>query len=146
MLEPAIAKYLLLDTGFWVAVYEERDPNYHRAGGLLSDVSRTTILLPWPILYEVLRTRFVRRNDRVARFRSDLTRLRIEKINDAPYRESALSDALGGPGVRSRGLSLVDLVLRRILEDPQLRVDGLVTFDVQHFQDVCRRRRIPVVP
>jgi len=41
---------------------------------------------------------------------------------------------------RTRPMSLVDMVMRLMLDDVNVRVDGLLTFNQKDFHDVCRKR------
>ena len=48
---------VLADTCFWIAAFDPSAGDDHRsAAGLLEDLSRGVLLMPWPIMYEVLRT------------------------------------------------------------------------------------------
>jgi hypothetical protein len=42
-------------------------------------------------------------------------------------------------------LSLVDRVIREMLEDRSLGLDVMVTFNQRDFADVCERRRIEIL-
>ncbi len=56
-----MAKYVLLDTGFWYAFYDARDIYHKEATDLVEYVMFHRLIIPWPCLYENLNTRFVRR-------------------------------------------------------------------------------------
>jgi len=43
-----------------------------------------------------------------------------------------------------RALSLVDRILRALLEDPDVHLDGLWTFNPGDFADVCQPRNITI--
>lgn len=141
-----IAKFVLLDSGFWIALYDPADGHHSAARELLGQIDGARLVLPWPILYEVLRTRFVRRRDVVRAFVRRARAPQAEQIDDAPYREQALAVVFDFAAGHERPVSLVDMVLRLMLDDVALRIDGLVTFNVRDFADVCRRRRIEILP
>ena len=56
-----MSKNLLLDSGFWYALYDVRDPFHERANTFATYLDFYTLVIPWPSLYETLNTRFVRR-------------------------------------------------------------------------------------
>ena len=58
-----MAKNLLLDTGFWYALYEVRDSHHEDAQILADLLDLHNLVLPWPCLYETLNTRFVKRRE-----------------------------------------------------------------------------------
>jgi predicted nucleic acid-binding protein len=133
-------KNLVIDTGFWFALYEARDNNHAKALSIWDDIdtSAVRILCPWPILYETLNTRFASRH--LFTFQAIIDHL--IKLDDSIYRMEALSELINRPAHR---LSLVDAVLRKILEDTALAVSGILTFNVSDFYDVCKRRRIEII-
>ena len=64
----------------------------------------------------------------------------MEWIDDAPYRESALDKFLTNQGKK---FSLVDLAIREILSDINIRIYYFVT-NMSDFKDVCDRRGIEI--
>jgi hypothetical protein len=44
-----------------------------------------------------------------------------------------------------RPISLVDMVIRYILDDVNIRKDCLLTFNRRDFVDVCRKRQIEIL-
>ena len=55
-----VPKNLLLDSGFWYALYDVRDPFHEQADAFAKYLDFYTLVIPWPSLYETLNTRFVR--------------------------------------------------------------------------------------
>ena len=53
-------EFVLADTGVWYAMFDSRDPHYAEGKEKAERLSLFQIVLPWPTLYETLRTRFVR--------------------------------------------------------------------------------------
>lgn len=141
----SIAKFLLFDTGFWIALLDDRDPYHSQAASLYEKTENWHGLLPWPILYEVLSTRLSRDNRKLIRLASELRSPGIKLINDVSYRDLALEKVFDRENALRR-LSLVDVILRGMLTDINLRIDGFVTFNNRDFGDVCRRRRVPMYP
>ena len=67
---------------------------------------------------------------------------RITKINDDRYREWALDLTLSED---KRNISLVDNIIRLMLDDKDVGVKGLVTFNVGDFQDVCLENSVEIL-
>ena len=144
-------KTVCLDTSFLIALYDDRD-QYHgpatRHFVKYLDRTRNSLLSPWPIVYETLRTRLVRNQQRLRRFRRDWLRFqregRLTLLDDLPFRDEALNDCLAEAD-RIRGtyrtLSLVDRVIRALLADTGLKIDYFFTFNERDFADVCRKYR-----
>lgn len=143
----SIAKVALIDSGFWIALLDNknRDGYHHSAVDLFEKIESWHAIIPWPVLYEVVSTRLVKDNHKLIRLSTTLGMPGIELIDDAPYRELALKKALNSVHPICN-LSLVDCVLREMIADVNLRVDGLATFNSRDFEDVCGRRRVPIFP
>ena len=138
-----------LDAGFLIGLYDERDPHHQRSQGLFADLFDTSTpnvaVVVWPILYESVSTRLVRHRGQIVALERDWRRLvstrRLEFLDDVPYRDEALElcfQEIGRPPRNYRDLSLTDRVLRSVLADPDVRIDGIATFNEADFADVCR--------
>lgn len=139
-----MAKNLLLDTGFWIALYESRD-NHHEAALLVADfLDFYNLVLPWPCLYETLNSAFVKKNQWLVSFSSYANRANTVYLHDETYRSHALEQVFRNR--RHQSLSLVDKVLMLALEDPNTKIDAVVTFDKRHFRDFCYSRQIELLP
>lgn len=135
----------LVDTGFWIALFDRRDERHAEAGSkavLLEDVK---LLFPWPVVYETLRTRFVRRPDWVARLDDMLKQPGTELIDDRDYREEAYSLLLDYSLVSKRPISMVDVLCRLLIADPNIKLDYLFTTNPADFADVCHARDVHIV-
>ncbi|NJN98871.1 MAG: hypothetical protein HC875_34640 [Anaerolineales bacterium] len=136
-----IPQNILVDTGFWFALYDVKDSNHVRAGQIANVIQRSTILIPWPSLYEVLNTKFTKDKIVLGRFETFLEKPSTVRINDTSYRDKALEETLTSP----RPISLVDWVIRMMLMDVNLRINYLITFNERDFVDICQRRRIEII-
>ena len=137
-----VRKTVLLDTGFWIALYNSNDQHHETADSLLNLVRDESILIPWPTAYEFLNTRFTRNYWRIQGFANFVQGSSlVEWIDDAPYRETALDKFLKNQGKK---FSLVDLVIRELLSDVNIRIDYFVTFNTGDFEDICARRGIEI--
>lgn len=136
---------VLVDTGFWIALFDPRDKDKENAIQKADYVDILNIILPWPILYETLRTRFVRRRDWMIRLDERLKRPNVVFIDDQPYREEAYSLCVDFSTQRDRPISMVDMLCRLLIEDPHVRVDYLLTTNASDFHDVCQLHRVEIL-
>jgi predicted nucleic acid-binding protein len=134
---------VLIDTGFLYGYCDARDQHHDRALELFEQIKYFNLYLAWPVTYETLRTRCVRNKLSVAIFEKFLRDTHIEYIDDSIYRQAVLNQTIKS-AVRGRPISMVDMVLRFILEQLQ-RINALVTFNIGDFQDVCRKRNIKII-
>src|SRR5262249_11460478 len=104
-----------------------------------------SVIVPWPIAYETLRTSFVRNRAALTRFELELKSPRIEFLNDSIYRDEALALCFETSLRGKRPLSMTDCLLRLILEDAKTRITYLATMDLGDFSHVCRRRQIEIL-
>jgi predicted nucleic acid-binding protein len=143
-MKPNTGQIALVDSGYWYALLDERDPHHSKAAVMAESLLRFKYLIPWPVMYETLCTRFVRRPLAVRQFESFLKRPNAVTVDDARYRDAALAAALDTAKPHPNMLSAVDCVLRLILDDPAVRVRCMFTFNPGDFQDVCFRRRVEI--
>lgn len=136
------SKTVLVDTGFWIALLDERDEHFEAAQTKAALLLEYRYILPWPILYETLRTRLVRNELRLKKFERFLKRPNANFLEDGKYREKALEVTLSKP--KGSCLSLDDSLLREIIDDRAVRIHYLFTFNVRDFADVCRARNVEI--
>ncbi len=141
---------LSVDAGFIIGLYDPRDEHHERSkilfGDLFGERGQNVAIIVWPALYESISTRFVRDMRKAQTMERDWrmlrSRHRLEFVDDQPYRDDALEDCFAG-AARShsvyRQLSLTDRVLRAVLADPNMDIDGILTFNPADFSDVCRK-------
>lgn len=139
-------RFVLADAGFWIGFCDTRDSKHEQSVAILDSMSRCQWVVPWPILYEVVGTRFVKRPSIVERLNRALDAdTAVSRVDDRPYRERALSVTLSWAVAKKRTVSLVDMVLRLMIEDQIPPLHALVTFNPGDFTDSCRRARIPLI-
>ncbi|HEX4112273.1 MAG TPA: hypothetical protein VH020_07025 [Stellaceae bacterium] len=135
-----------MDTGYWIALYSPRDRHHARARELADQLSHLSIIFPWPILYETVNTRLARDRDSLFHFEKVVTLSSTVTLDDIPYRDAALSLCFASAlHVRPRPISLVDCVIRLILDSTDVKIDGLLTFNSGDFFDICKKRRIELI-
>ena len=136
---------LLADTGFWYGFLDPKDQHHKSAQSQAYYLEKFQIIVPWPTLYETVGTRLVKKRDQIQAFDRILKRRNIVFLEDENYRDNALELALESAILGKRPVSLVDMTLRLILADPNVRIRGLLTFNVRDFHDVCRQEKIEIL-
>ena len=133
----------MVDTSYWYAICDRRDTHHDDAANRFAAFENHGIILPWPCLYETLDTSFVENPRAMHRFETISRRPNVELLDDARYREHAYEQTIRTAG--KRPISLVDMVMRLMLDDVDVRVDGLLTFNPKDFHDVCRKRGLEML-
>lgn len=135
---------IIVDSCFWIALYDERD-NYHVWANDQWNILQGThkFLVPYPTMYEFIKTRMMKRQENVLFFQELFSnRENIARISDEQYKDDALQATLQ-PSPRS--ISLVDMTIRLMLEDDSIKKHALLTLNVGDFEDVCRRKQIEII-
>jgi predicted nucleic acid-binding protein len=140
-----MSKKIIADSGFWIGYFHQRDQHHEDAITIAQDIFSHTIVCPFPSLYEFLNTRFTRNNNTIFNFEIILQKLNIEYIYDDNYRSNIIPDFISY-NKKSCQLSLVDLVINRIIEDPNIKIDCMVTFNKKDFYANCIKRNIELLP
>lgn len=136
---------VLVDSGFFFALFDPRDQHHADANEKQEWLEILSIAMPWPILYETINTRHARRPDWIARFENIARSPDTEFIDDAPYRLDALDDVLLRGKTQRHAMSLVDAVLHSILADPKVRVDAMLTFNISDFSGICSAKDVDIL-
>jgi len=138
-------EYALADTGLWYAMFDRHDPHHGEAKDKADVLDLFQIVLPWPTLYETLRTKFVRNSLALGQFERFLKSPNVTYLDDAAFRDAAFEMAFESSLRRGRPLSMVDCLIRLLLEDVNTRVSYLVTLNERDFADVCRRKGVGII-
>lgn len=136
----SIPKTILIDTGFWFAIYNKRDQYHKQATAIFDEIESARILIPWPTLYEVMNSDFVGDRIWVESFEKFLKRTNVARIDDSKYKELALEDSFNKSVNKGWSISLVDSVIRQILSDIDVRIEYFLTFNHRDFIDILRKR------
>jgi hypothetical protein len=105
-----------------------------------------TAVIPWPITYETLCTKFVKNRLALKGFERLLKSPKVNILDDAPYREAALELSFNSSLRAGRPLSLTDCHLRVVIDSLDTRIRYLATYNVRDFHDVCTQRNVQVIP
>ena len=136
---------VIVDTGVWYALFDSRDPHYLEAAEKAELLEILHVVVPWPTAYETLRTRFVRNAAALARFERFLKSPKVHFLEDEGFRAAALNLALDSSLRKGRSLSMVDCLIRLILDNGDKGIRYLATFNPRDFVDVCRKRRVEMI-
>ena len=133
----------LVDSCYWIGLFYPRDNHHFEARKIEPFLSQHTMLIPWPTMFEFVDTRLSRRREDSLRFRRFAEGPNALLIDDAPYRAGAFQGVFGNPHGR---YSLTDYMLRSMIEDVNLSIDALVTWNKSDFADVCSRHKVELLP
>lgn len=136
---------ILVDTCFWIALFDARDSDHHKAIELLPYLDLGNVIIPYPTLYETINTRFSRNKVWVEEFEKILKNKNIQFIEDIEYKENALLLTFDSTLNKNRALSLVDMIIRLILEDVNIKTDYLISFNRGDFIDLCHKKGVKLL-
>lgn len=139
---------VLVDTCVWYAIFDPRDRANDRAGvdALAERIQSMTAVIPWPITYETICSKFAKNRLALEGFERLLKSSRVCIIDDSAYRQAALDHAFDSSLRNNRPLSLTDCLLRVVLDSSDTRINYLATYNARDFYDVCAQRQIQLLP
>lgn len=128
---------LIVDTCIWYALLDKADDKHNYADEIERVLQSHQIIIPFPVLYETLNTRFVKNNyqqcQRIFDFINNPAKVTI--IPDDRYREKALQ-IINQNSSKKQQHALVDLVIRLMMEDVNLGPLAVYNFNVDDFSGV----------
>jgi hypothetical protein len=76
---------VVLDTGVWYSICDPKDTTRPREqiDDIYDKLKPHTIILPWPVAYEILRTRFVKNKLALARFEQDVASILSDRTSSS---------------------------------------------------------------
>ena len=80
----------------------------------------------------------------MARFDAIVTHRHTELLDDSQYRDESYRAVIGAAR-RSQPLSLVDAVLQAIIEDTNVDVSAMLTFNLRDFNNICSRHSVELL-
>jgi predicted nucleic acid-binding protein len=139
------ARNVIVDSGFWFALFEPRDQHAKAAQTKAHHIDALTVIFPWPTLYETLGTRFVKNRIGMASLERMLSHPNVEFVDDVPCRNDALDATFQESRIGRRTISLCDMLIRLMIQDTNVQVAALLTFNAKDFLDVCRAKRVEIL-
>jgi len=139
--------HTLVDTCAWISFVDERDNPGRRAevDSIYELIEGHTIIIPWPVVYETLRTRLARNRVALAKIELAMRSPKVEWISDSKYREAALEMTFEESLHRQRPLSMSDCLIRVMLDSSDFKAHYLVTWNNRDFFDVCQAKGIEIL-
>ncbi len=138
-------RYALVDTGVWYAMFARDDSYVGSVDRKVQALDGCQLVVPWPTMYETLRTKFVKKTLALKQLKDYLARPHVERLDDTRYREDAMKLTFSSALTQHRPLSMIDCLIRLIMEDKNVKIDLLATFNERDFADVCRKQKIEMV-
>ena len=136
---------LLVDTGFFFALYDEREDRHADALKMQEWLEALVVVMPWPVLYETMNTRFARRRDIMTRFDALVSSRDTLLVDDSSYRSRAYGQAVAS-SQRGEPVSLVDAILQAIIGDVNIPIAAMLTFNRRDFAAVCAQHSVELLP
>lgn len=121
---------IVVDSCFWISLFDPGNniATADKAEKIAYDISNETIIIPFPTLYEFVNSRLSRREARI-NVEKLLQKPNVLKIDDTKYKDQALQNFFVKSNYDYSDISLVDEVIKLIIEDPELKIDYLISFD-----------------
>lgn len=136
---------IIVDTGFWRALCDPNDAYYDASLEIRDKFfgrNEYRVLIPYPSMYELINTKFVKNKTQLKQLNEEIADANtVTKIYDEKYRDVAYKEMIQS----KRSLSLVDCIIRAMVEDSSLKIKGLVTFNVGDFYDICQKKNVEVI-
>jgi predicted nucleic acid-binding protein len=135
----------IVDTGVWLAIFDEKEEHYKEGQEKVEILNRLQVLIPWPTMYETLRTKFVNKTIALKQFEKFLKSSEVIYLDDLPYRDVAFQLSFVCTLIKKRPLSMVDCLLRLMIDDVSVKVRYHATFNRRDFIDLCNKRGIEII-
>ena len=134
-------KSVIVDTGVWYACFDKTDSHYNCSDNILRVLRESKIIIPFPTLYETINTRFAKNTHGqmggLERFVNNPQSVQI--VDDTKYKKEAL-DLVFRNVEQKKGYSLVDMIIRLMMEDVSLGELNVLTFNRKDFLDLGQDR------
>lgn len=137
-------KFVLVDTCYWFGLLSESDQHHESALEISELIEDYIIVVPYPTMYEILNTKFVKKKEQLIEFEQIMKSDRVQFIYDEDYRDKAIQMTYSIYRKNIPQVALVDSVIREIIRDINLNIDYLITFNIKDFKDVCDIRGIQI--
>lgn len=130
-------KRLIVDSCVWFALLDPRDEKHVFADRITRVLEINELIVPFPTLYETINTRLTRNeyHQMEGLFEQLLREGHVTMVPDAKYREKALQ-MVNENIPTDKTYSLVDMVIRLIMEDVTLGEVAVFTFNIKDFMGV----------
>ncbi len=138
-------KSCLIDSGFWIGYFNERDEHHQEAIEVFETIGEYKLIIPFPTLYEFLNTRFSRDIRKINELERIFKNLDIFWLPDDNYRDDLVENFIGN-NKKGQKISSVDIIINNIIEDRSVKVNYLITFNPKDFRENCERVGVLIFP
>ena len=118
---------IICDSTFWISLYQKESRNHSQALVYAEkiDILPAKIIIPWPSMYVFLDTKFFRLGELYAKdFTRRIKNPKYDIVKDDRYnRLEAIENT-----IESKYKPLVDYIVEKMLEDPSLKIDYIISF------------------
>lgn len=123
-------QYVLCDSGFWISLYYPlKDPKATEEAQALAElIDNCIICIPWPTMYEFLNSKLSKTGG-MLEFQKAVHSSNKILISDSKYKEDALVNLFQANRDTPNDVSLVDEVLKLIINDRDYRFDYFISVD-----------------
>lgn len=127
-------KRLIIDSGVWYAAFDQRDDKYVYSDKILNLLEMHELIVPFPSLYETINTRLLRNKYKQADYLFEYLNdsKKVILVYDDKYREQALKSVSSNLN-QNKSYSLVDMIIRLMMEDSSLGSIAVVSFNIEDF-------------
>lgn len=138
-------QYILCDSGFWISLYfPHKDPRATEEATVLAELIEGSIIcIPWPTMYEFLNSKLSKTGG-MLEFEKVVTNIKNKLISDSNYKKNALINLMKANKYTPNEVSLVDEVLKLIIDDTTYRFDYFISVD-EDLKNYARSRGISVL-
>ncbi|MBR8317593.1 MULTISPECIES: hypothetical protein [Burkholderia cepacia complex] len=137
---------ILVDTGVWYAMFVRRDQHAAEIQNKVEFLEAPyEVVIPWPTVYETLKSGFVKHAKALDLFERFLKNPHVRFLNAEQYLTDAFDLSFDLSLRRGRPMSMVDCLLRLLIDDVDVRIDGLLTFNARDFADICLKRNVSIL-
>lgn len=127
-------KRLIIDSGVWYAAFDQSDDKYMYSDKILNLLEMHELIVPFPSLYETINTRLLRNKYKQADYLFEYLNdsKKVILVYDDKYREQALKSVSSNLN-QNKSYSLVDMIIRLMMEDSSLGPIAVVSFNIADF-------------
>lgn len=129
---------VLCDSCFWFGLLDPTDSYANSSEDwyeTLVKLGDLELIIPYPSLYETLKTSICKSPRAMERFNNIITQYGI-LIPDDNYRDDAFNQVMSRTNYLGRHFSFVDIIIRLMLEDTNTNKNLFITSNVGDFKDI----------
>lgn len=137
---------ILADTCFWISLCDPTEADHSETVSMMEKIERGgchTIIVPYPVLYETLCSRMVKKPEQVKvliRYFS-----KVERIPDMEYVNEAYHIVEQHANMNKGTASMVDIVIMLMAKDVKNNAKAIMTTNGRDFSDFCRKSKVFMV-